>query len=301
MTLSKLALGGLAGVMLAGVASAQTTSPASKDQEIVVEGHSKTKQINRYVQQLTPAPIGAQLATFIDPVCPRVLGLPAADNGLVEERIRRVAAAIGAPVAPPRCTTNLYVLVGGDKAETIAGVRKQFPGLVAGVPGSLLRRLAEAPGPAAAWQVVDQIGSDGMQSSSVQTEAGSAPVRGVSTVGSPSRITRMTRPFVVGSVLIVEAGALDGVTTRQLADYAVMRTLAPTNTTRQAALPVDSIIKLFDEGTSAADAPPSVTWWDFAFLKSLYASSNEVVASQQRGEIGRQMKRELAKVPPEKQ
>lgn len=298
MLFPKHAVACLAALLLSGIASAQAV-PGGDDQDIVVVGHNQTSRINRFVQQLTPAPIGSQLATFIDPVCPTVLGLSKADDERVEQRIRRVAAAIGAPVAKPQCTTNLYVLVGGDKAETIAGLRKQFPGLVGGVAGSLMRRLAKAPGPVAAWQVVDQIGSDGMQTSSVQTEAGSAPVRGVFTVGSPSRLVRMTRPFVLGSVLVVEAKALEGVTTRQLADYAVMRTLAPTDTTRTAALPVDSIIKLFDGAAAPDAAPPSVTWWDFAFLKSLYASSNDVVASQQRGQIGRKMAKELAKVPPD--
>lgn len=287
-----------AAMLLAGTAAAQVP-PAQDSQDIVVEGQKDPKrQIRNFVRELTPAPIGAQLPAFINPVCPTVLGMPDANNTLVEQRIRRVAEAIGAPAAGEGCATNLYVLVGADKAEVIAGLRKQFPGLVGGVPKSLLRRLSKAPGPVAAWQVVDQIGSDGMQTSSVRTDAGSAPVRGVSTVGSPSRITRLTRPYVVGSVLVVEAKALDGVSTRQLADYAVMRTLAPTDVTRDAALPADSIISLFRPGTPPADAPPSVTWWDYAFLKSLYASSNDVVASQQRGEVRRMMARELAKVPP---
>jgi hypothetical protein len=42
----------------------------------------------------------------------------------------------------------------------------------------------------------------------------------------------------------------------------------------------------------------SVTPWDFAFLKALYASPNELAASQQRGEMGRRMAKDLATAPP---
>ena len=64
-------------------------------------------------------------------------------------------------------------------------------------------------------------------------------------------------------------------------------------------MPARSIIQLFDPGASPETAPMTVTHWDFAFLKALYASSNDVAASQQRGDIGRKMAKELATVPPE--
>jgi hypothetical protein len=210
-----------------------------------------------------------------------------------------VAAAIGAPVAPQRCVTNIYVLVGGDKRETIQGLRKQFPRLVAGVPGSVLKRLEQAEGPVAAWQIVGMIGADGMPLSWVRTSMESEPVQVSNSIGWASRIARVTNPQFVGSILVVEARAIDGVDTRQLADYAVMRTMAPTDTTHRTALPARSIIQLFDPGSTPETAPMTVTHWDFAFLKALYASSNDMAASQQRGDIGRKMAKELAKVPPE--
>ena len=59
----------------------------------------------------------------------------------------------------------------------------------------------------------------------------------------------------------------------------------------------NAVVQLFDPGTVPESAPMSVTQWDFAFLKALYASSNQVAASQQRNEIGRKMAEELANVP----
>jgi len=288
-------------LLLATAASiAAQTAPATDSadsQDIVVQGNANPKvTINRFVKELTPAPIGAQLGRFLEPVCPRVLGLPNGQNALVEARMRKIASAVGAPVAPAKCTVNLYVLVGGNKAEIIDGLATKFPDLVAGVPDSVLKRLKNAAGPVAAWQIVGMVGTDGMPLSSIRTSADGDPVLVSSTIGFASRIARVTRPQFLGSILVVEAGALNGVDTRQLADYAVMRTLAPTDTTHQAALPADSIIKLFDPGNSPENGPLSVTHWDFAFLKALYASSNQLTASGQRSEMTAKMADELAKL-----
>lgn len=296
--MSKLLVSFLLAASAALPAAAEDAPPPTQGDDIVVQGTvTSPKEVNGFVKELTPGPIGGQLGRFLAPVCPRVIGLPQGQGELVEARMLKVAAASGVPVARQPCVTNIYVLVGGDKGETIAGLRKQFPKLVAGVPGSVLKRLAEAEGPVAAWQIVGEIGSDGMPLHWVRTSTEGEPVQVLNSVGWASRITRLTRPQFVGSILVVEAKAIDGVDTRQLADYAVMRTMAPTDTTHRTALPARSIIQLFDPGASPQTAPMTVTHWDFAFLKALYASSNDVAASQQRGEIGHKMAKELAKVP----
>lgn len=271
--------------------------PQATGDEIVVQGTvNRQKQIRDFVKELTPAHPGSQLGRFMQPVCPRSVGLPGQANALVEARIRKVAAAIGAPVAGPKCSINLYVLVGGDKRETIKGIRDDFRDLVAGVPDSLLKQLEVAPGPVAAWQIVGRVGSDGMPLATVVNSQGdSMPM--ASTIGWASRITHVTRPQFLGSILVVEAKALDRVDTRQLADYAVMRTLAPTDMTHELALPERSIIQLFDPGMSPDNAPQSVTSWDFAYLKALYSTSNDVNATQQRSEMAQKMAKELQQVP----
>lgn len=289
----------LASVVIAAAAAASSVHAQPQEgQDIVVRGTPNPhKRIRDFVKELTPAHVGSQLGRFLQPICPRVVGLPERDNALVEARIRKVAEAIGAPVAPAKCTVDLYVLVGGDKRETIGGIRKQFPNLVAGVPGSVLKRLEAAPGPTASWQIVGQIGSDGMPlTTAVNSQGDTVPM--VSSIGWTSRIAHLTRPQFLGSILVVEAKALTGVDTRQLADFAVMRTLAPTDSTHELALSEQSIVQLFDPGTSPQTAPQSVTWWDYAYLKALYSTSNDVDAVQQRSEMARKMAEELEKVPP---
>jgi hypothetical protein len=272
-------------------------APGAQSHDIVVQGdRDPQRRVHAFVSQLTPGSFDDQVGRFLDPVCPRVLGLPGGANALVEGRFRKVAAAIGAPVAPQDCTVDVYVLVGRSKAEIIDGLRKQAPALVNGVKDSVLRRLAESPGPVAAWQILGRIGSDGMPQTTVSTSSGdSVPM--ASTINWASRISTITRPKFLGSVLVVEANALDKVDTRQLADYAVMRTLAPTDTTRQLRLPAQSILQLFDPGASPEVTAQSVTRWDYAYLKALYSTSNVANAIQQRSEIGSKMSSQLQKDP----
>ena len=56
------------------------------------------------VAQLEP------VARWIAPVCPRTLGVAAKIAGIVDDRIREVATAAGAPVAPTPCTPNIAVI-----------------------------------------------------------------------------------------------------------------------------------------------------------------------------------------------
>ena len=265
---------------------------------IVVEGERNPgKTIDRFVSNLTPAPMGGQLGRFEDPVCPVALGLPSTEGTLVRDRLRQVAAAVGMRVAPAPCIPNLYVLVGRDKKEVIQGLDRQFPALVAGLSRRDVRDLIAIPGPVASWQILDRIGADGMPLSAARMGGDATPVRIVRTIGSPSRISQQTKVKFVATLIVFEARALNGVTTRQMADYAAMRTFAGTDPARQGPLPASSILGLFDPGMAPAEAPASVTWWDFAFLKSLYASSNALTASGQRGEMERIVARELSKVP----
>jgi hypothetical protein len=286
---------------IAAAQSPPSPPPQSSEQPIVVEGTTNPrKQVEHFIEQLTPAHIGEQLGRFLEPICPRVVGLPASEESAIEARMMKVASAVGAPVASGKCAPNIYVIVGGDKRETIQGIRNQFPGLAGDVPAAVFHRLEKAPGPVAAWQVVGEIGADGMPLEMVRTSTAAEPVPFIGPIGVASRIVRNTVPQFLGSVLVIDSRALNGVDTRQLADYALMRTLVPTDTTHQAMLPVSSILQLFDPGMTAENAPSTVTWWDFAFLKAFYSSKNDVVASHERDQVAHKMEQTLAKLPPDK-
>jgi len=283
----------------------QQPEPASADAQsgtIVVQGQRTSgKTIDNFVRDLTPAPFGGQLGRFEDPVCPVVLGMPAREGQLVQDRLRQVAGAVGMKTAPAKCVPNLYVLIGRNKKEVIEGLDRKFPALLTGLSRREIGAMKEVPGPAVSWQILDRIGADGMPLAVARMGADAEPVRIVRGVGAISRISALTKVKFVASLIMFEAPALDGVTTRQLADYTAMRTFAATDPARGGRLPATSILELFRPGAEPADAPPSVTWWDYAFLKSLYASSTELTATAQRREMKHIVAKELSKVPPEEQ
>ena len=285
------------------VAFAQSSPDVSiKPDDIVVNGQrQQSKRIGAFVRTLTPVKPFDQIGKFHYAVCPAVVGL-GPYNREVEVRVRKVTAAAGAPVGKKRCRANLLVIATTDKRLFIDSIAQFAPGLINGLSKKRVYDLAHAAGPVASWQLTGLIDADGV-------DPQSDPMTGLLLVAwrDPSRITRPVQVHFTGSVLVVEREALRGVSTRQLADFAVMRTLAPVDPLSYrhalsgnptADLPAPSILTLFDsEGIEGA--PASVTWWDFAFLQALYRSHGEYSASFQRSEIQANMKRILADVPPE--
>jgi|tagenome__1003787_1003787.scaffolds.fasta_scaffold20984068_4 hypothetical protein len=284
------------GVMLT-TAAAQLPQP----DQIIVQGERQRAQIDDFVAQLKPASGHAQLAKFLEPVCPEVAGLHGSQSLGVANRMRRVAEAAGVQAAPPGCTPNILVLVVPDKTAAMAELRRTRPDLLGDLPPTEFRRMANAPGGAAAWQVVDLIQTDGMRLGASGMKTGDhveqEAVRMVQTVGSPSRLRELSVPQFLTSIVIIEADVAKDVTPTQLADYALMRAVVPT-VDREAA-PRQSILNLVNADRAGIAAPNSVTLWDMAFLKSLYATSNAVEASVQRDAIARRMASELREAPPQ--
>ena len=236
------------------------------------------------------------------PVCPGVVGLPDGQNELVEARMRTVAAAIGAPVGGKGCVPDVIVIVARDKKEAIDDLQHRRPWLLGEISTPEIRLLKSLPGPAAGWQVVGKVQSDGMPLNRVRF-GGALDMAGTDTLLAKSfsvvgRLQQPTVPQFLVSVVVIEARALDGISTMQLADYATMRALAPISW-RSSSTPSRSILNLFDPTRTPAEQPASVTWWDVAMLKSLYDTSNSVPADIQRSAIAAAMKREIDRVPAE--
>lgn len=288
------------GVMLA-TAAAQAPQPAPQPDQIIVQGERQRAQIDDFVAQLKPASGHAQLAKFLEPVCPEVAGLDGSQGLGIANRMRRVAEAAGVEVGPSGCTPNVLVLVVQDKTAAMAELRRRRPDLLGDLPATEFRKMANARNGAAAWQVVDLIQTDGMRLGASGMKTGDhveqEAIRMVQTVGSPSRLRELSVPQFLTSIVIIEADVAKDVTPTQLADYALMRALVPT-VDREAA-PRQSILNLVNADRAGLAAPNSVTMWDMAFLKSLYATSNAVEASVQRDAIARRMASELREAPPQ--
>jgi hypothetical protein len=273
-------------------ATALAPSP-STDQVIVVEGINPGRSANTYLDNILPPTFEGQIGRFEDPLCPATVGLPDNLSDEVLRRLRQVAAVARIPVEAGKCKANLVIIVVDDKKALIEGMREKKDSYLYGIGLERVKRLANARGPVAAWQITDVIGADGMP---LRTD-GDGFARLFTTV-PPSRVVQTTRKRIIGGVVVIEQRGLFDVTTRQLADYALVRLLAPMEE-KERTPPNLSVLSLFNDGVRPEYAPQSLTWWDLAYLKALADTRSDIVADTQRHEIRDKMLGEMARFPRE--
>jgi hypothetical protein len=263
-------------------------------QEIVVEGRRDIdRQVSNFVKALTDVPMSGQISRFDWAVCPSVAGLSDRQNALAAQRIRQVADAAGIKVGKAGCKGNVLLLVAGDVPAMVKWLRSKHSDLFAGVTSRQLRELSRG-GPAVAWHIEGRLDADGV-------EVPFDRVTGQYTVertDTPSRISTTSRPHFAGAVVVVGNSALEGLTVVQLADYAAMRAFARTDPARLRESSPPSILSAI-EAPMGSEVPITLTQWDLAYLKALYSATENRLAGQQRGEMSREMVKELSKTQGE--
>lgn len=276
------------GLLLSPAASAQEKLEESEPNEIVVTGtRDLDQQVSDFVGAIAPAPPRGQLARFEWGVCPAVVGLSADQKIAIEQRLRTVAKAAGIPVAEAGCAPNALVMLTGAKGPFIDALMRRRPEYFGELSTAKLRRLQSEPGRATAWQLQGQVTGRGTP---MERGAGVAVNR---TTDGQSRITAAARPVFEAAAVVVEMGALEGLTTIQLADYAAMRLFARTDPSRLAGSKAPTILNILD-APMGSEIPITLTKWDLEFLRGLYASPANLYAGSQRSAIGRQIKAGLA-------
>lgn len=260
---------------------------AQDDTPIVVTGQKDMEQqIESFVGALTPASPRGQIARFEKAICPGAFGMPDAPRAAVKDRIRLVAEGVGLDVGGAHCKPNLVVMVVPDKAAFLKTLGRKHYYMFGDRTPSKVRQLIAEPGPATAWQIQTMVNGDGR---AIFNESDMPINRSTRT---PSRITPPARPAFMAAVVVIESKALEGLSTTQLADYAAMRAFARIDPARMDASAPSTILRILDAAADS-EVPVTLTQWDFAFLKGLYSSPNNLYAPSQRSEIRRVMEQEM--------
>lgn len=290
---------GLAGaaLMLAGPAAAQLPPP--DDDPIVVTGQrDRAEAVRAFIDGVTVAS-GDQIAVFHEPLCPASYGLPAAHNAVVVALVRAAAGRARLPLAGAGCRPNVVVIVADNGRALIRLLRRERPALFATLGGGELRALADAEGPVRSWQIVEPRGADGrpMARVSFLQVGGGAPIyigetRSLSGV-TPSLTARATRRDLTLSLIVFDLAAIEGLSLRQIAEHAAMRTLARTNPAAAPA-PGRTILSLFGDRDAGLAPADGLTRWDEAYLAALYAAGDTLAAAQQRSNMARAFSRALS-------
>lgn len=280
-------------LVLSAVALAQP-APA---QDIVVTGTKPTHDaVAQYVETIT-ADVAGQLARFRDPICPASFGLPAAYNGVIEQRIRENARRVGLSVAEAGCDPNVVLIVADEPGPLIKTLRRERPQMFTGLEYSQIEDVLRTKQPVRTWQAMGLRGGDGrpLQRTMFLESAGGPPrpIAGmgawVNPAASNSRIQQNTRTELVSSFVVIAASAVDGLTLTQIADYAAMRALAKTRAPQGEGAP--TILSLFASHGGAGAS--ELTSWDIAYLRSLYLTDNGLAAHSQESAIAGGIRRDL--------
>jgi hypothetical protein len=279
----------LSGVAAPSVAFAQPQEqqdPVGRD--IVVQGiRDLDRQVGDFVIALTDVPMSGQISRFDWAVCPNVVGLSDRQNALAADRMRQVAEAAGIRVGKAGCKGNILVMVADDVPAVMKWLRSKHFDLFEGVPSRRIREMSRG-GSAVAWHVEGLLDADGVE---VPRDRDTG-LHVIERTDTPSRISTVSRPHFAAAVVVFDGRALEGLTVVQLADYAAMRAFARTDPSRLRDSSAPSILSVVDAPMGSA-VPITLTQWDLAYLKALYSATENRRAGQQRGEMSRQMGREL--------
>lgn len=272
-----------------GVALAQDETPPRDPSTIVVTGNRNSEQdIKEFVRALTPAPVGAKLSRFEQAVCPFAVGLPQVQREALVSRMRRVAKEAGIAVGGAKCFPNVVVMVANDKRALLKELRRRHARYFGDLTHGRIRALERQPGPAVAWHLQGPpISARGMET--FFDDALGAYVN--RTTEPESRLYSSGRPQFEGAVVVVERGALVGLTVTQLADYAAMRAFAGSDPARLGQSGMTTILGVLD-APPESQVPLSLTAADFAFLRSYYSAPRNTHSSAQRSAISRSMTQE---------
>ena len=203
------------------------------------------------------------LARFEQPVC---LVVAASDSGFakaVAERIIDNAKRAKVKVRGGGCKPNALVAFSDDAKTQLQDIRDSGRRLFAGLSRRELDVALASRDPAYVFQASEEKASSGQDFYRESPE--SPPVNFTTSLG---RLSRISRDDMLSALVVVDNGAIVGMSAVQIADYASLRLLAPTGEVdaAEAGAPL-TIMTLF---ATPETAPAEMTRFDRAYLKALY-------------------------------
>ncbi|WP_133366091.1 hypothetical protein [Qipengyuania sediminis] len=281
----------LALALTAAPTLAQDRPPPITGTEILVVGErgkqeQQAEQIKDFVRALSSERWDIPMTRF-EAICPGVIGLPPARNLEIARRIRAVATAAGITVGEEACRPNLRVVVIPDKEEMLDLLKRKHPALFRDYDRKPVN-LVKEDGPVIAWHVRQKLDRQGNT-----LEPGPNGITTISIDGASPRVLAVYRPVAMGAMILMEQKGLVGLTTTQIADYAAMRALTTIHPQRLSRSNAPTILHVMTSKIGD-DTPPSLTQWDFAFLKTAYSVPPYSYSSSQRARIRRAIEQEVA-------
>lgn len=277
--------------------AAQAPSSDPDAQSITVGAHLPEKAARDlavgFVKATGVASGETPAARWTAPICPEVLGLEDIGKRAAEAKIRRVAAAVGAAVAPEGCKRNIVVSFTSDGAAVARKLVDREPRRIANLSPRARSAVLTGSAPIRWLYTAETRGRHGgaQTTSSNAAESGPATHAGSgagSSIGGDmptlmhyesSILSTLTNRVLTSAIVIIDTDEAMGRRLDALAAYAALVALAEIRNAE--ASPAGSILTLF--GSSAP--PRDLTAQDLAFLRALYRLPLDRQAMQHRGQL----------------
>jgi hypothetical protein len=256
-----------------------------------------------------PSAALGKLAKWRSGICPTATGLPPQYNTFVTQRIKEVAALVGAPInSHESCKINIDVVFTLKPQELLNNIRERHPILLGYHDTSQSQKIATVSHPMQAWYTTQTEDLSGIRNVDFQ-QNNSGVEMNMSDLGYPgqtlflanareeriegSRIGDRLRTEFYHVVLVADLNHLAGYELGALADYITWLALAQTQS-RDACNEASSITNLLASSCAADSRPNALSQFDLAYLRSLYATNAADSLYSQQSTIEFKMAKELS-------
>jgi hypothetical protein len=291
------------------VALAQT--PATTDSVTVTAGKIPKEVIDSFIAaQAVPSQALDQMARWNVPVCPMVVGVPKDFARFVEQRVREVAAEVGAPVREA-CKQNVSIIFTPEPQSVVNEIRRRSSAFI-GYHHSTAQgdKLAKVTHPIQAWHMTGTRDlRRNLEADNPRSQTNTQVIRYPDPL-PPHKMIEIYLPNA--SALTVTGGRLGnglssefthalivadikwaqgpeiGTVADAMAVLALSRPALPDNCRSMA-----SILDLLAKDCPRSAETTAITPADLAFLRGLYRIKPDDFLTKQQNEVASQMQKAL--------
>jgi hypothetical protein len=235
-----------------------------------------------------------KMARWEYPVCPLVVGLPPNFTKYITDRVRKVAAEVGAPVdGNANCKANIEIAFTAKPQALMDGIREKNPVYLGYYDStSQAEALAKVTQPIQAWYTTETRDLRGQsQVDSRNNQVGAANRTGNAQSSSGSRVSDEMRSAFYHVMIVADPGKLGDHEMGAIADAIAMLALSQP-ATQTACHKLPSIANLATQGCGAPLTAMSKS--DSAYLAGLYKLNMGATLRAQKDAIAFEMKNALA-------
>jgi hypothetical protein len=268
-----------------GGADSMAEAPEEPGSEIIVEGQTE-KQVREFLWRAIAPVSGRKVARRDEPVCFAFDNIDAGLEAALRARIAENLAAVGSDLAAPGCTPNATVAFPRSAPAFVGWLKDKQPQVFNSLYGAELKRFVRTRRVAYTWHFLPE------KADQIERQRNNSVVFIRADQNSGGLFGQMDTPAITHSFTVIEAGAIEGLTINQLADYITVQSLVMLDPEVRDEVPDSSILRLFSEKGANPAAAEEMSQVDRVMLGVLYRKGR---GSFTPAAIRAEVARELAK------